>query len=467
MSGTDLPITPRMKRFPPADREAGFALIETLVSATLLVIIAVALLTAAERAASTSVQSKGRSVASAIAEQDLERMRSMPATALSNYHPAARTVPAGSGTYSVVSRADWVRDSTGSTQSCTNDSSQASYLKITSTVTSAIVGTQTNPVTLSSIVAPPAGAFGTNQGTLAVKVVDSRGAAVKNMPVSITGSRSLSDMTNDAGCAVFAYIPAPSTYHILLNKSGYVTPANTTAVDNQQAVTKNNVTVATVQYDQAAKVGVKFETYANGGVVDSKGWGIAASRVDTGSGSWYYEGTAPPQTSVDAVSLWPALTGYKFSAGDCAGADPATAISNWWTTAPGNGDTLAPLPGTTDGTVTVRQPPLTLVVRNGSNPLPNATVVLTPADSACMKPTLVTDSQGRATHTGGGAFDPGIPFGKYSVCVTGTIGSTTKRWAGTGQLNPTSANGPNIVPGSAATTGVVDLNAAGSTTLSC
>jgi Tfp pilus assembly protein PilV len=454
-----------MKRPALSDREAGFALVETLVSAALLVVIAVALLTAAERASSTSLESKGRSVAASIAEQDQERMRSMPATALSNYHPAARTVPAGSSSYTVTSRADWVRDSTGATQSCTNDGSAASYLKITSTVTSAVVGTATKPLTLSSIVSPPAGAFAANQGTLAVKVVDSRGQGVVGMNVSITGSRNLSDSTNSSGCAVFAYIPA-TTYHILLNTPGWVDPTNRTPVDVTQAVTSGNVTVATVQYDRAAKVGVQFDTFANGSVVDSKGWGITASRVDTASGTWYFEGTTPPQESVDAVSLWPAQTGYKFSAGDCAGADPATAIPTWWTTSPGSSDTLAPLPGTTDGIVKVRQPPLTMVVRNGSNPLPNATVVLTPADSACMKPTLVTDSNGRPTKAGAGAFDPGIPFGRYSVCVIGTIGSTKKRWTSSTQLNPTVADGPNVVPGTAATTGVLDLNAAGTTVTS-
>ena len=93
-SRADLPITPRMKRPALSDGEAGFALIETLVSAALLVVIAVALLTAAERAASTSLEGKGRSVAAAIAEQDQERLRAMPVTALSNYHPSSRTVPA-------------------------------------------------------------------------------------------------------------------------------------------------------------------------------------------------------------------------------------------------------------------------------------------------------------------------------------------------------------------------------------
>jgi Tfp pilus assembly protein PilV len=450
-----------MKRPVLSDGEAGFALIETLVSAALLVVIAVALLTAAERAASTSLQSKGRSVAASIAEQDQERMRALPVTALSNYHPAARIVPAGSGSYTVTSRADWVRDSTGATQSCTNDGSQASYLKITSTVTSSVVGTATKPLTLSSLVAPPAGAFATNQGTLAVKVVDSRDQPVVGMSVSITGSRSLQDATNSSGCAVFAYIPA-SSYHILLNQSGWVDPTNATAVDKTQAVTSGNVTVATVQYDRAAKVGVKFQTWNGTGVVDSKGWGITATRVDTGGGTYFFEGGAAlGQDQVDAVSLWPAQTGYKFSSGDCAGAEPsaATNIPNWWTTAPGNTNVLAPLPGTTDSVLRIRQPPLTMIVKNGATPLANATVVLTPADGACLKATLVTGADGKPTKAGGGAFDPGIPFGRYSVCVLGTVSGNLKKWTATNALNTTSAT-TNVVSGTSGASGSLDLSSA-------
>ncbi len=100
-------------------------------------------------------------------------------------------MPVGNVNYSVTSRADWVRDTTGATQSCTNDSTQADYLKISSTITSNVVGTAIKPVTVSSIVAPPVGAFAANQGTLAVKVVDSRSNAVVGMNVSITGARNL------------------------------------------------------------------------------------------------------------------------------------------------------------------------------------------------------------------------------------------------------------------------------------
>jgi Tfp pilus assembly protein PilV len=456
------------------NREGGFALIETLVSAVLLVVIALALLAGADRASTTSLAGKARSSAASLAEQDQERMRSMPVTALSNYHPVARTVPVGSINYSVASRADWVRDTTGSTQSCTNDSTQADYLKITSTITSNVVGRLIKPVTISSIVAPPVGAFAANQGTLAVKLTDSRNNPVVGMNVSITGAKSLSDATNTAGCAIFAYIPT-GTYHVLLNAAGWVNPSNVTAVDSTQTVSAGVVNVANLQYDRAAKVGVSFETWVGSAAVASTGWGITASRVDNGTGTYFFEGagatSTPPaaQASIDATSLWPAVSGYEFYAGDCAGANPETAIpsATWYATAPGSGDVLAPLPGSINGVVTVRQPPLTLVVKSGSSFISGATVRLTPADAACVKPTLTTDASGRANRTTTTPYDPGVPFGRYNVCVVGqTATSTWKRWTSATQLNVTSATGPNTVPGTTATTGILDLNAAGTTVTS-
>jgi Tfp pilus assembly protein PilV len=450
-------------RSPRLNGEDGFALIETLVSAVLLVVIALALLAGADRASSTSLSGKSRSVAAALAEQDQERMRSMPVTALSNYHPApAPPVPVGGVDYTVASRADWVHDTTGATESCA-DSGQSDYLRITSTVTSNVVGRAIAPVTISSLVAPPA-AFGANQGTLAVMVKDSRNQAVVDMNVSVTGPTSRAVATNDAGCAIFSHITA-GQYHVQLNAPGWVDPTNTTAVDSLQNVSAGTVTGATLSYDRAAKVAVAYETYVGSATVPSTGWGATALATQ-GAASWSFRGTAPPQTSVDATSLYPATTGYKFYAGECAGESPETPLPTWFAAAPGSAAVFAPAPGTTNGTVTVRQPPLTLVVKNGSALLSGATVTLTPSDTNCRKLTLTTDASGRANKTTGTPFDPGVPFGKYSVCVAGKISSTTwKRWT-SAALNVAVANGPNTVPGTA-TGGVLDLasNGTSSTTV--
>jgi Tfp pilus assembly protein PilV len=442
-----LPITRAMMR-PVRHRlhahESGFALIETLVGAVLLVVIALATLSGVDRAQKTSQIGKARSVAATLAEQDQERLRSMPATALSNYHPPARQVPVGGVAYDVVSRADWVRDSSGGTQSCTSDSTQSDYLKITSTVTSKVVGSDIRPVALSSLVAPPVGAFGANQGTLAVKVTGGADQPITGLLVSITGATSLSDVTNESGCAIFGYIPA-GPYHVLLNQSGWVTPSGVTPVDVTQTVTAGSVTVQSLQYDRAGKVSVSFDTLVGGSPSRSRGWSATGSNTGVpGNGMRTSTGTAPPQPLVDVVNLFPFTTGYGMYSAGCAGANPVTAIPNAsWFSGPGAGAFVV-VPAGGNPAVTVRQPPLTMLVKNLLLPVGNANIVLTPQDTLCsIKPILTTDSAGRATKpsfdfgapTGVVAYDPGVPFGRYDYCVDAVILGVRRRATGTVNVN--------------------------------
>ena len=93
--------------------ESGWALVETLVSAVLLIVVALAIATSLDAASRASGENKERSVAASLAERDQERMRGMDPTALSNYHPVPSTATTPDGAvYSIASRADWIRDST-------------------------------------------------------------------------------------------------------------------------------------------------------------------------------------------------------------------------------------------------------------------------------------------------------------------------------------------------------------------
>jgi Tfp pilus assembly protein PilV len=440
-------------------RESGFALVESLVGAVVLMVIALATLAGVDRAQKTSQIGKGRSVAAALAEQDQERLRSMPATALSNYHPPARPVTAGAVTYDVASRADWVRDASGGTQSCTSDSTQSDYLKITSTVTSKVVGgNDIRPVAISSLVAPPVGAFGANQGTLAVKVTDSRDQPVVGQLVNITGGAGLSDVTNQAGCAVFGYIPV-GAYHVLLNRPGWVDPSGVTAVDATATVSSGSVTLQSLQYDRAGQVTVSFDTLVGGASSPSRGWSATASNSSVpGNGMRSYNANTPPQPAVDVPNLFPFTTGYGMYSGGCGGANPVTAIPDpSWFSGPGASTFAVVAPGG-GSAVTVRQPPLTLVVENSGTPFAGANVVLTPQDTLCsVKPVLTTNASGRATKSsfdfGGSAgvvdYDPGVPFGKYDVCVEARILGIWRK----ATRSPVDVNAPTGVDA-----GTVDIN---------
>ena len=86
---------------------------------------------------------------------------------------------------------------------------------------------------MSSLVAPPAGALGT-QGTLAVSVKNASGGPVVNLPVAISGTASRSGVTNQEGCVVFSLIPA-GTYAVTLDSAGWVDRTGTPAARSAPA----------------------------------------------------------------------------------------------------------------------------------------------------------------------------------------------------------------------------------------
>jgi hypothetical protein len=428
--------------------------VETLVSAVVLIVIALATLAAVDRAQTTSAIGKGRSVASSLAEQDQERLRSLPAPSLSNYrlnHASTRQVAVGGLNYNVASTVDWVRDSTGGTPSCTSDDNQADYMKITSTVT----GTAVRPVTISSLVSPPL-AYSNNRGTLAVKVLDGGDQPVVGLSVSITGPTGSTDTTNAAGCAVFAFIPA-GAYHVRFSQTGWVDPTGVNAVDVNPTVNPGKVNQLSLTYDRAGAMTMRFDTQAVGTTTPTTSWGWTSSAMHTGvtgTGIRPYW-VAAPQASIALTDLFPFRTAYQTFAGQCKGSNPDTAMgtNTWFTTGFGGfGDAVVIPPGNTSTAVTVRQPALKLKVRNGAtNPFTGATVVLTVNDATCIGTPvklsgLTTNSSGLMTKSAIGAptYDPGVPFGKYDVCVSATVSGNLRRYNSTTPINVNAANGVSV-----------------------
>jgi Tfp pilus assembly protein PilV len=427
--------------------EDGFALLESLVAAVLLLVISLAVLASLDTAAKSSSKLRARSVASALVEQDLERMRSIAVTDLSNFHQD-RQVDGNDGVpYRIISRAEWVRDTSG-TQSCTSDTTQAQYLKITSTATSTLVGAEMAPVSESSLVAPPVAAFGANQGTLAVKVTGRDGVndPIEGVTVRATGtsgSPSLNDTTNEAGCAIFGYIPAGS-YNIVVDAPGYVdTASNPTATQSGFQVLAGRVSLANLTYDAAGYVNMSFEApdALTSTLKPSRGWyGVVANSA----GARVISAAAPAADPVDGfpapAPVFPSKTAYTLFAGDCAGNDPtklSTPIADFFTAKVPAQAPVVDRRTTVD--VKLRQGsfkalvtadhPVTVSVKDstatpsGATPACGTagqkigaastwTTVADPSD-----PTKIYVTKAWSALLSPKAFDTGLPFGTYDICA--------------------------------------------------
>jgi Tfp pilus assembly protein PilV len=392
--------------------QEGVTLIETVIAAAILVMIVFGVLASLDSAASTTAVNRSRTVAATLAEQDQERMRGLRAVDLSNYYATTKK-KVGDVEYTVDSRSEWIRDVTSTSETCTNDGSQADYMRITSTVTSpGVAGKRIKPVQLRSLVTPRVGSFGANQGTLAIQVKNELDKPVKGANVSLTGPAALQDVTNDQGCAVFGHIPTGS-YTSTLNLPGYVDPSGKQAATQTATVTSGTTKTVSFQYAQAASVTVSFDSKVNGVVKPATALAVTAANPKVPTGMRVFK-AATPQTSITASGLFPFTDGYSFFGGGCPSANPEASIPGYFSSNPGFVNVAAG----GSASVTVRLPAFNIQVTRGlvqatAPPYPNAYVRIRSTGVGCND--LYTFNPLNATGTL--PDPPALPFGEYTACA--------------------------------------------------
>ncbi len=397
--------------------EAGFGLIEVIVSALLVVLVSSGVYLGLDAASATSGINKHRSVATYIAQQDQDRMRAMAVTELSNYR-ATSSQTVGNVAYTIASAASWITDGTGAA-SCTSGSAQANYLRISSTVTWS--GMTIKPVSIESIVAPPSGSFGTNQGSLAVQVRDRNGVGVPGVSVSLSGPQAYADTTNAQGCVLWGYLPVGS-YTVGLSKSGFVDPAGVAQPSKPAGVVGESTATLAFDYDAGGQAQAVYQTLtgAGGTPIPANGtsFTLVTSHQSVPLGPY---GDGQPHSTFPSTPVFPYSDPYAAYAGSCAGADPNAygQPQQFVTVAPG---------GLTS--VTLREPPIDLKVIYNGSPEQGATAKLTATGAGCSAVTT------RTTGIDGFLTDHAFPYGPYNVCVQDAAGR--KR---TGTVTNTSATG--------------------------
>ncbi len=200
----------------------GFTLIEVIVSALILVVVSLAVLTAFDGASKASGLSKSKSTAASIAQQDQERLRGMrPAELMAMGTSDPRPVPADGLTYTVTSKAEYRLEAT-TTNGCTGGQ-RDERLTIVSTVEWDGMGYR--PVRVESMIAPPLESTTGTQGSAVLRLVRADGiTGVSGVPVGFAGPQSgLPVSTGTEGCAFFGnYLTGAYTY--TFSRAGWVDP---------------------------------------------------------------------------------------------------------------------------------------------------------------------------------------------------------------------------------------------------
>jgi Tfp pilus assembly protein PilV len=396
-------------------------LVEVLVSALLVGIMAAAFFGALGGSARVSGVSKARAIGAGLAQDDQERLRSMPVAALSTLDQTNTKAVAGVN-YQVTSKAEWIADATQTNTDCTSNGAAADYLRITSTVAPVNLAAL-KPIVVTSTVTPAPGTFN-NLGALLVSVVDRNGAGVAGRTVNISGPASDSALTNAQGCAFFGYEPV-GDYAVTTSAVGYVDAAGNSTATTTASVGNETTATAQLQYDLAGAASLTFDTRAKDatGALESvaqaaPAWTVTASHggIVRTLGPGYPTGspyTSPsPASTIAAPKLFPWTDPYGIYAGNCNYNDPGTL-----TPAP-PGSSLTVVPGKLDHAVMVRVPAVNVLTK-ASGTAKALPVTITSATTGCgvwsvRRTTVPSGTAGTST---GMLQDPGLPYGQYFICV--------------------------------------------------
>jgi hypothetical protein len=417
-----------------AAAEDGFAMMEVLVSAGVLVLVVLGILAGLDAVSRAAGGNQARTVAATLAELDQERLRGLPTgdlDKLDEIESTTRKVKVGKVEYTIKSEAQWVTDTTGTEISCSLVPGEGAYLRITSTVTSPITGAAVKPVVLSSIVAPRPG-----KGTLTAMVKNAAGQPVAGMGVQAVGPTPNTKTTNADGCAVFDESEAGS-YVLKLNTTGWVDRDGITAAQKGATVSAGNLTTVELIYDRKSSITVAVKTKRPGATAEIPDVSTGVIAAHTGLSTGFKLVSASPAASSFLFDpMFPFTTPYQLYSGSCTGNDPTKYIANYFTTRLSSTAQLTPGGATVNADVL--EPAIDVTIKyttsGGTVEWPGSgsgIVYAYPKTAGCGTARITL---GSTTNDGSGKIpNPGLPFGTYDICaqMTRTNGTVRKAsWTG-------------------------------------
>lgn len=408
----------RATRREPAATQAGFTLIEVMVSALLVVIVALAVLGALDGASRASGASKAKSTAASLAQQDQERLRGMKPSALMALDQT-RSLTADGVAYTVRSRGTYVLERS-TTAGCTGGQRDERLGIVTTVDWPGRRGGR--PIRIESMIAPPLDATSATQGSAVIRVTKADGVTgVTGLPVSFTGPQSsLPVTTGTEGCAFFAN-HLVGAYAFSYARAGWVDPTGASSVSTATSVVANTTRSSDVLYDQAGSLRASFfSRWTKGGAlgyypVTADAFTVEQSGIPTNNGLRTFQAPGSPSpvpaASIAGTNLFPFTTAYGLWSGSCATNKlPAAqfgALSPTYATS----RVIAPASA---NAVSVFEPAIDVTVKDapGTSTISGATVTYYSTTTGCVRtlPAQTTDPTGKVA-------DPSVPYGNYKVCA--------------------------------------------------
>jgi type II secretory pathway pseudopilin PulG len=399
----------------PRPSEGGFVLIEVLVSALILAIVASGVLALLQTATHSAGEQRDSAKGFAVAQEDQARLRAMRLNSLDGL--AETTHPKLDGTtFTVESSGVFVNNNAGAV-SCSGENIKADYVRITSRVTWPGMGGR-KPAVIRSVFSPVTGSLDEKNGTLVVSVLNAAGGGLSGVGISLSGPTTAVRTTDETGCAIFGNIPA-GNYTMTPSAPGLVSENGKPPSSKTVGVSEHGTQQVELRYDLPGSFAAPF-VYRVGSSTEFKSSSQSSLMVfNTGmetAKSFSSVGGIPTPT-IEAKELFPFTSPYAVYAGSCTsnnpnpksetGAPGAAAVAA--ITVPRGAATPPPVP-------VVQVPALNLVVKTGTTPIVGAKVKIT---GTCSFERIYTTVE-KGTEKGV-LPDPGLPWGSYEVCASAKV----------------------------------------------
>lgn len=444
--------------------EGGFALVEVMVSAVLLVVIALATYPVIDQSAGRSSANRARALAVSLAEQDQDRLRATPWETLETLSQSNDKKWNGVN-FTIVSKAEYVSDTSGVFK-CASDTGGQQYLMITSVVTWPNMS-GIDPVKLESFVSPNVaqGDFGTVTATLN----KANGDPLQGITVTVAGQ---SRVTNENGCAQWTKL-APGQVTLSFGpNTGYYTKTYQNTVSESFNVKAGDSSNKSYTYDRLSTFTGTFRRLSDNAssrwpTVRLVGGGMTWDRPSSTNTTNYANLTEAQMGnySTSVTGYFPDRDGYKIYAGKCDGNNPENYLGNFYATYPA-GVSAPPVPGqpnalvaytrkvtidvkkttTGSGGVLTAYPFVEIkpvMSATGCEPIPRFRVAAN--TNQVTQPLAYTESRNTANNANApGAYTNRVvvdlPWGIYSICADN---DTIRRKVATFYNTPPGSPAPN------------------------
>jgi Tfp pilus assembly protein PilV len=313
--------------------QRGDSLIEVMIAALLVALIATAALTGYGAVGHIAGDQRKRGQAASLAAQDQARLRGLTITALSGASGnQSSTTTIDGTTYTVTSKSQFISGASSGSSCTTGGTSTADEVQTTSTVTWAPNNDGRPPVVVHGIVTPSQG------GSLVVSATDQTGAGLAGVTTNITGPSTASPLTTDSGgCSVYGGL-AGGSYTVAYSDPGHLdvngnSPANQTLT----VIPTQTATAQPVQLAQTGAISASFTTTFNGSTVPATADMFVASNTQLSAPGYRIFGTLSTpsinnylSTVVSPTTVFPfagSNNAYSVYAGGCI-------ASSWSGTSP-------------------------------------------------------------------------------------------------------------------------------------